>query len=64
MEIRKTDIGIKYIGIGVRTKTKTRDICLKPKPWIMIGTNTGTNTGTNMGIKENDYCLIFLCPYA
>ena len=47
--------------IGVRTKTKTRDIGLVLKPWIMIGTNmrmrvgtnTGSNTGTNIRINED-----------
>ena len=44
------------------TKTKTRDIGLEPKPWIMIGTNTLSSTGTNLRINEYYFWLIFLCP--
>ena len=35
------------------TKTKTRDIGLESKPWIMIGTNTLPSTGTNLRINED-----------
>ena len=47
----ESNIGIKY-WIGIRTKTKTRDIGLEPKPLIIVGTNTAINT-TLRDFSEN-----------